>query len=358
MPRRGFVYAEMTLHGTPEEADRTRIAEPGNDHLAQEAAKWFVRMSSDRVSESDRRTFEEWFSQDPAHLKAYAEAEALWAELGGLPDPRSDAGRRSMGTSRPSRQQPQTRSRPRWRLRLSAALAASILLLAALGIWGERAYDRWRADYATAIGETRAIALSDGSVVQLNTDTALAVRFSDDRRRIDLYRGEAFFTIASDEERPFQVRAGSGAALALGTAFNMRIVADTVAVAVSKGRVEVSLEPGHGSSGEAVVLNAGLEALYDRHGAIETRSVDLTSVIAWREGRLIFADQPLRTVVAELDRHRPGIIVFLDSAIADARFTGVLELHDTDYALAAIESTLPVEVRHVTPWLTFLDRRG
>ena len=354
----GYQHAEMTLRGTPEEPDRTKTEEPGNDHLAAAAAKWFVRMHSDRVSESDQRGFEEWFLQDPAHHKAYAETEALWAELGNLPDPRSDLLQRGVAPFPPSGRWRQPRNRPHRRLQLGAALAASLLLLAAIGLWGEQLYDRWRADYATAVGETRSIALSDGSVVQLNTDTALAVRFSDDRRRVDLYRGEAFFTVTSDEDRPFQVDAGGGAALALGTAFNMRIAADTVAVAVSNGRVEVSFQPGRGSLGEAVVLNAGLEARYGPHGEIQTRGVDVATVTAWREGRLIFADRPLRHVVAELDRHRPGVIVVLDAAVADARFTGVLDLHDTDHALAAIGSVLPVEVRHVTPWLTLLGPGG
>ena len=346
------------LPGTPDERDRTEMAEPPGDRLAAEATKWFVRMISDRVSESDRRAFEAWLARDPAHHRAYLEAEALWGELRQVPDPRPDAARLGDPPLEPRRRQRQARNRQHSWLRWSAALAASLLLLASLGLWGEEVYDRWRADYATGVGEVRAVALSDGSLVQLNTDTALAVRFTDDRRRIDLYRGEAFFTVESDPDRPFQVVAGGAAALAVGTDFNMRISSGTVTVAVSNGRVEVSAEPGRGSLGEAVTLDAGLEARYGPCGAIETRDVNLATVTAWRQGRLVFADQPLRTVVAELDRYRPGAIVFLNSAIAEARFTGALNLDDTDQALAAIESALPIEVRRVTPWLTLLSPRG
>ena len=243
-------------------------------------------------------------------------------------------------------------------MRWGAALAVSLLLLVGLGVWNERIYDRWRADYATAVGEMRSVTLSDGSRVQLNTDTALAVRFSDDRRRIDLYRGEAFFTVARSSDRPFQVDAGGGTALAVGTAFNVRAVDETVTVAVWNGRVEISLEPGRESFGEAVTIDAGLEARYGPGGEIETRNADLATAADWRQGRLIFADRPLRSVVAELDRYRPGVIVFLNSAIAEARFTGSLSLHDTDQALAAIESALPVEVRRITRWLTVLGPPG
>ena len=357
-PWSGCQHADMTLPETPEERDRTGMAEPRGDRLAAEATGWFVRMISDRVSESDRRAFEEWLARDPAHHRAYVEAEALWGELGQVPDPRPGAARLDGPPLERSWRQHQGRTGRRSRFRWSVALAASSLLLAAMGLWGEEIYDRWRADHATAVGETRSVALSDGSLVQLNTDTALAVRFTDDRRRIDLYRGEAFFTVESDRDRPFQVVAGGAAAVAVGTAFNIRIAADTVTVAVSSGRVEVSSEPGRGSSAEAVTLDAGGEARYGLRGEIQTQGVDLATVTAWREGRLVFADRPLRSVVAELDRYRPGAIIFLDSAIAETRFTGALNLDDTDQALAAIESALPIEVRRVTPWLTLLSPRS
>ena len=222
----------MMLRGTPEERGRTGMAEPQGDHLAAEATRWFVRMISDGVSESDRQAFEAWLARDPAHHRAYVETEALWGELGQIADPRTGVARPGDPPIEPRQQQRQGRTSRHSRLRWRATLAASLLLLAAIGLWGDDIFDRWRADHATGVGETRSVALGDGSFVQLNTDTALAVRFTDDRRRIDLYRGEAFFTVSTDRDRPFQVVAGGGVALAVGTAFNVRIAADTVAVAV------------------------------------------------------------------------------------------------------------------------------
>jgi transmembrane sensor len=86
-------------------------------------------------------------------------------------------------------------------------------------------------------------------------------------------------------------------------------------------------------------------------------AADVASLTAWRRGKLVFADRALRDVVSELDRYRAGRIVFLDSDIARARFTGVFNLPDTDRALAAIEASLDVDVVRLTPYLTLLRAR-
>lgn len=352
--------AGETVRGPSEDHDRAGSRPTEDDRLAEEATAWFVRLASDRVGADDRRTFDAWLQRDPAHGRAYREVEALWGELGNLPDPRPDPRPdpqpHPRPDPRPARKTPVERPAGRWRW--AGALAASVLVAAALTLWGEVAYDRWRADHATVIGETRSVTLSDGSRVELNTDTAFAVHVTEDRRRIDLFRGEAFFTVAPDPARPFQVVAGGATATALGTAFAVRLFADGVAIGVSEGRVALAAEPGPALPADAVTVTAGVEGRLHANGAIETRTVDIAARTAWRRGRLIFADRPLRAVVAELDRYRPGAILLVDTSVAEARFTGALGLADTDQALAAIESALPVAVHRLTPWLTILTQEG
>jgi transmembrane sensor len=236
-------------------------------------------------------------------------------------------------------------------------MAACIVLAAAVGLWSVAGYDRFRADYVTDVGQTRTVALADGSTVQLNTDTAIAVDFSPARRRVDLYRGEAFFTVAKDENRPFDVVAGDGVSRAVGTAFDVLDAGQSVTVAVEEGVVRVSRPSAPENDAEGVVLTAGEAARYGRTGEIEVRRDDDAAATAWRRGKLVFADRPLRDVVAELDRYRSGTIVFVNSEIAQARFTGVFNLRDTDQALAAIEGSLAVDVIRVTPYLTLLRAR-
>jgi len=322
--------------------------EKDGEDLAEAATAWFVRMSSDGVTPEDRRAFRAWFDQDQAHRDAYAEAEALWLELERIPDPRPAAAPKARAAAPAPR-----RPKRRW----SLALAAGILLAVALGLWNLGAYDRLRADHATSVGEAREITLADGSRVHLNTDTALAVDMANDRRHIEIYRGEAFFTVARDPARPFEVAAGDGLARALGTAFAVRRDGAAVTVAVTEGRVEALSGRNTEASGKLVLLGAG-DALRLGPGAQTTRlGLGAEAFTAWRQGKLVFADRPLRAVVEELDRYRPGAIIFLDAALAEKRFSGVVSLSDTDRALAAISATLPVEVVQISSYLTVLRSR-
>ena len=323
---------------------------PRDPELIEEAMAWFVRINAGTASDAERRAFEDWLHRDPTHPSAYAEAEALWHDLGEIPDPRkgSDpaAGPRKAAISR--------RRRVGWR---SFGALAACLALAFAGLWISGTLDRLRADHATAVGERRSVTLSDGSVVQLNTDSALAVDLTETARRIALLRGEAFFTVAKDPKRTFEVVGRGLTSRALGTAFLVRRGGDAETVAVAEGRVRVSPSSAPTLPDRGVTLSAGEALRADGAGEITRQAADFATLAAWRDGKLVFADQPLRAVIAELDRYRPGIIVFLDSAVAEARFTGVLSLRDSDQALTAIERTLPVEAQRVTGYLTLLRSR-
>ena len=326
------------------------------DEVTAAATAWFVRMTGGQASAEDRRAFLEWVEGDPVHRDAYAEAAALWGELGAIPDPRQQGPSPGQASHRAAQALPAGRP-PRRKLRRLSALAAALLLTAAVGLWSLGGYHRLAADHATAVGERRVVTLSDGSVLHLNTDTALAVDFTAERRRVRLLRGEAYFEVAADRSRPFEVAAADGTARAVGTAFDVQRNGEAVTVAVAEGRVQVRRRPTSPASAEGVVLGPGDGFSYTVGGPSAKGRVDVSRLTAWRQGKLVFADRPLRAVVSELDRYRPGAIIFLNSAIADERFSGVVSLADTDQALAAIESTLPVDVIRLTGYLTVLRAR-
>lgn len=165
-------------------------------------------------------------------------------------------------------------------------------------------------------------------------------------------RGEAFFAVAAEAARPFEVAAESGTVRALGTAFNVRTHGPRATVAVAEGWVRVTA----GDAG-SVDLAPGEVARYGPNRGITTSDADVSALTTWREGRIVLADRPLRAVMTELDRHRPGIIVVLDTTIADERFSGVFDIRNTGRALDAIERTLPVDVVRVTPLLMLVRPR-
>src|SRR3546814_10885657 len=96
--------------------------------------------------------------------------------------------------------------------------------------------------YATDLGEQRTERLPDGTRIILNTQTAVAVRYSRQRREIALQHGEAMFEVAHDAARPFVVATGDGSVTALGTRFQVRNEGAGAIVTLLEGSVEVRSE--------------------------------------------------------------------------------------------------------------------
>lgn len=127
---------------------------------------------------------------------------------------------------------------PRRFNRVWAAAAAVVLAIGlSAGAW---LLHSGGTHYRTQVGEQRDVILPDGSKVTLNTDTALAVRYSDERRYIVLERGEALFVVKHDTGRPFDVAAGDTLTRALGTEFNVDMRSSKVTVSVLEGAVRVA----------------------------------------------------------------------------------------------------------------------
>lgn len=312
-----------------------------DDRIAEEAAGWVARLQSSDATDKDRRDFQIWLQRDSAHQAAYDEFRSLWSELKDVPIP---AGRLK-------------------RLRLSRRTAVSnIVAVCVIAVLSATLYrmgmvDRMRADYYTAVGQVRSVTLADGSRVDLNTDTAIAVRFSAGERRIELLRGEAFFDVTKNPARPFIVEDSALQARALGTRYGMRTATSgffgdfRADVQVEEGKVEVS------NGADRVVLEAGEVATLTAQGRIALTKADVSSDTGWRNGKLVFSGRPLRDVLATLERYRHGRIVVLDQAAAERTVSGIFDLNDTDQALQVLESNLPVSVTYLTGMMVVVRSR-
>ena len=309
--------ADSDASGVPEES--------GEDPVYEVAAGWVARLSSPDATEGDRAAFEAWRAADPAHDEAYAEMDALWRRLGHVPDPR------------------QRRRAPKGLAGLAAAALLGAALAYQLGL-----VDRMRSDLWSGVGEIAHATLTEGSRVDLNTDTALVLRFTETERAVELLRGEAFFDVAPDPRRPFVVRGNGLSAQALGTRFSVRVDGAERPVEVAEGRVAVTAagRQVQVSAGEAVRLGDG------RPPAIVKADVGRAS--AWREGRLIFSGERLSAVLAELGRYRRGGIVLLDAGAGERRVTGAFDPRNTDDALDAIAATMGVRVTRLSPLLVLV----
>jgi len=298
-------------------------ADGGEDPVEHEAASWVARLASSDATDADRRAFETWRGADPAHAAAYAEMDALWRRLGQLPDPRRKGPPKTL-----------------------AGLAAIALIGAALA-YQVGLLDRLRADLRSAVGTIEHATLPDGSRVDLNTDTAIAVRFTQGERGITLLRGEASFDVVPDRSRPFVVRGGGLSVRAVGTRFFLRADGADSPVGVAEGRVDVSAQSGH------VVVSAGEEVRLGGD-ALHVAAADVERATAWRDGRLIFSGKPLAAVLMELNRYRRGRIVLLDRGLGERRVTGAFDARNTDDALDVIATTMGIRIRRFSPLLVLV----
>ncbi|MFC5694783.1 FecR family protein [Pseudomonas sp. GCM10022186] len=304
--------------------------------LDQVAWLWLGRLQGESEP-ALRREFEVWLHAAPEHVDAYTRAQDLWrltqpgaarlaeedaAGLDALLARMDAAPRRRIG---------------RWGAAL--AMAASLLLAAWVGGWQpQNLLDDLGADYVSAPGEVRDVALADGSVLTLDADSAVAVHYGAHARQVELRRGAAFFKV-SPGQVPFVVTANGGEARVLGTRFEVRLRPDGARVTVEQGRVGVRAH----SDGAQQVLGAGQQVAFADGVAGAVERVDVPAQLSWREGRLTFYRTPLSEVLAELDRYYPGRIVLLDDELAGKRISGSFPSHDPVAVLASLKAVVGFE---------------
>jgi transmembrane sensor len=159
--------------------------------------------------------------------------------------------------------------------------------------------------------------------------------------------------VAADRKRPFVVETEAGQVQALGTAFDVKLQDGHVSVTVFEHAVKITNSDGQTEQ----KLAEGERLEFTRNRISEASPVNLQRAAAWHKQRMVFQDQPLATVVAELERYRPGKIFILNDAIKNLPITGVFGIADTDIALQAIAQSLPVEVRKISEHLVLLSAK-
>lgn len=242
---------------------------------------------------------------------------------------------------------PAARRRARWR----GTVAAALCVLGIATGWMAWRFDaqpdtqvaatsaQYADDFRTPPGERRTFMLPDGSKIELNTRSRVRVRFEDGRRNVELAEGEAMFEVARDTARPFVIDAGQATVTVTGTRFDVRRDAAGVDVTVESGSVRVAGQ-------RTATLTAGLATHVDANGAVAAPApVDVAATLSWREGKLMFRDQPLSEVGAEVSRYRTHPVRVADAATGRLRLTSVFNADDTNALLAALPQILPVSVR-------------
>jgi transmembrane sensor len=190
--------------------------------------------------------------------------------------------------------------------------------------------------YATAVGDQLAARLADGTRVQLNTNSALNVRFDGGVRRVELVRGQAFFDVAHDPARPFVVVAGDTEVRAIGTRFDVRRDRGAVQVVLAEGKVAVSEQ---GSRPASWTLKPGqVVTTGGKPDAARPTTTDVAVATSWTTGQLTFRGTPLAEAVNEVNRYSRAKIVLGAGAPAKARINGIFAIGKPDEFITAMTS--------------------
>jgi transmembrane sensor len=330
--------------------------------IDEEAAAWIWRMDCAASGAADRQAFEAWQRQDPRHRRAVSELSAVWSALEGLAE--AKRGEKIATFTNTAKAAP-LRHAQRWWWPAAAAMIAAVAVGA---IWLQQGSELQT--LSTAVGQQRNVTLADGSTVTLNTNTIVETDLRRHTREIYLRKGEAHFQVAHDRSRPFLVHAGDAVVRAVGTAFEVRVLTDQhVDVVVNEGRVEVqAVTPASQNAGAIAhpaavttvrALNAGerLSTASLDYAVMPITAQQLSTELAWREGAIIFDGEPLAEAIAEIERYTDARIVVSDPEIAALRVGGRFRTGNVQEFFDALQTALPVSIRHAAGGVVFIDPR-
>lgn len=286
------------------------------------AATWFARQRAAALDAGERQAFDAWLAEDVEHRIAYAEAERAWeVARAAFADP-------GLSGARPARRGVG--------MALAAGLALSLLggggLLAVQQLLGPKPLATQA--FQTEVGQRSTVTLPDGSVVTLNTDTVVRTRADGERRLVYLERGQAYFKVAKDRRHPFVVTAAGRTVTALGTAFDVRVDGSGLKVVLVEGKVRVEGPPAAKSAAsaprevQATEMLAGSQLVAPDNSDWRLTSADTARETSWLSGQLIFDDEPLGKVVAELNRYSDQKMVIEDEALAARPISGAFKPGD------------------------------
>jgi transmembrane sensor len=344
------------------------------DVAASEAVDWFLRQQEPGFGASDRQALAEWLLQAPLNVEEYLAISQVWGGLGEVVAPAIDkqslvaAAKAELatgnvvplrapvavadGTVGPPVAGP-TRVRG-WRYAAALLLGGGVVALILQAGRGDVVY-------STALGEQRIVALADGSVLMLNTDSRVRVALKAHQRDIDLLRGEGRFQVAKDPTRPFVVRTNGAEVRALGTIFNVRFDSGRTQVAVIEGQVVVRSTGTVGSAADTrqhdvrtsgagavlrqVVLAAGERAVAAADAVAVGVGQPLESAIAWTERKLVFRDATLGSVIDEFNRYRLHPLRLDDAELGSLRISGVFAIEDPEALLIYLKGFEKIDIR-------------
>ncbi|MFA5262590.1 MAG: FecR domain-containing protein [Opitutaceae bacterium] len=309
--------------------------------LEEEAADWLLERE-EGFAPDRAQAFAEWCERDPRHEEAVARVEGTLALLNEMPAVRIPLEKRVGRLPAKTFGQAPTPPVMRFNFWPWAAGLAAALVVGCVGWWYAPTSDGQT--YVADAVEPHRIALKDGTVVDLNSNSRVQVRFSERERHVTLGAGEAHFQVAHNTARPFIVTAGGVSVRAVGTAFNVRLTGDKVDVIVTEGKVEVDREDAPSPraapilpllvAGERIQISPGINHALRVE---EVAPAAVHALLAWQDRMTSFTDVPLREMVARINRCNSTQLALEDPELGERKIGGVIALNQVDAFVRLLE---------------------
>jgi transmembrane sensor len=320
------------------------------DPLLRQALAWVIRLHSGTATADDAAALALWRSRSPEHEAAFRDAVRLWRSLG-------EAARKLVGDGElPSVTVPPRRKASALvnrRALIGGALAASVAggylaVRPPFGLWPS--FEELSADYRTAKGEQRDIALSEDVSLTLNTQTSIVVRSRSAGPHLELISGEAAVVAKRDDTAPLVVDAAGGRITARRASFDVRCLDEAVSVSCIDGEVDVTVR------GQSISIAKARQVSYSATAGLGSASaVDLEQARAWQNGLLVVRDWSVNRLVEEINRYRPGKILIMDADLGKRMISGTFYLDHLDDFVAQAQGLFGATVRTLPGGIVLLS---
>ena len=351
--------------------------------IAEQAGEWFVANDQGPLDAQDSASLAAWLKTSPLHIEEFLGVSAIARDL---KQARTDPEYSLEAILARARAEDHSAAQPPWprmidavqgrpsRRWIPAAVTVAACTVLSLGVflnWNvaptrhpSDSIDVAALHFETRHGEQLTRRLADNSVLHLNTDSAVTIRYSNNERLVTLTSGQADFEVAHEPNRAFRVVAGAAEVVDLGTQFDVRLERDSTLVTVVEGRVAVGPSPSLEKPGTSAAQNHApppvplsanqqLRVVQGEWPAIPV-AVDAHNATAWLRREIVFDHEPLERVAAEYNRYTPTPIEIATPALRGLLITGVFTSDDPDAFIAFLRSLKGVRVevteRRIRVW--------
>lgn len=298
--------------------------------IQQEVNRW-LELEKTGLSNSQQVALQRWLTERAAHSDAYYKTKQVNQLL--LQFSAQDVDKLDVPTCKPAS------LHTYWPL--AACFMLFMISLIGYQLWPKDVSNTdYQAQYQSKLGELVDIVLPDNSAVSIDAKTNLMLEFNEKQRVNNLLNGRVLFDVARDEARPFVINAGETKITVLGTRFTVDKKSTSVRIMVEHGRVNVQHKT------RQIELIQGQMAVIDAKGMTRYRAESNPDLVtAWREGRLVFNNVPLKEVFEEFSRHHRASVIFTDQEIENLLLSGTFAAADLDSFLSVLPYVLPIDTK-------------